>query len=59
MIIINYVTNGKPLAVIEAKKMSKDTIAGSQQAKLYADCIQNQYGQRPLIFTTNGFEFDF
>lgn len=59
---VDYVlfgNNGKPLAVIEAKKASKDPIIGSQQAKLYADCLQNQYSQRPLIFTTNGFEFDF
>lgn len=51
--------NGKPLAVIEAKKTSKDPMIGSHQAKLYADCLQNQYGQRPLIFTTNGFDFDY
>lgn len=48
--------DGKPLAVVEAKKTSIDPIVGSQQAKLYADCLQNQYYQRPLIFTTNGFE---
>lgn len=51
-----YGDNGLPLAVIEAKKTSIDPIVGSQQAKLYADCLQNQYKQRPLIFTTNGFE---
>ncbi len=57
---VDYVLWGKdnlPLAVVEAKRASVDTIVGSQQAKLYADCLQNQYGQRPLIFTTNGFEF--
>ena len=48
--------DNKPLAVVEAKKASVDPIVGSQQAKLYADCLQNQYGQRPLIFTTNGFD---
>lgn len=56
----DYVLWGKdnlPLAVVEAKKASADTMVGSQQAKLYADCLQNQYGRRPLIFTTNGFEF--
>ncbi len=40
--------NGKPLAVIEAKRTSKDAKVGQQQAKLYADCIENQYGQRPV-----------
>lgn len=54
-----YGNNGKPLAVVEAKKTSVDTREGSHQAKLYADCLQNQYGQRPLIFTTNGFEINF
>lgn len=57
---VDYVLWGKnslPLAVVEAKKAAVDAIVGSQQAKLYADCLQNRYGQRPLIFTTNGFEF--
>nr|WP_330415663.1 DEAD/DEAH box helicase family protein [Peptoclostridium sp. AF21-18] len=48
--------NGKPLAVIEAKGTSKDAKVGQQQAKLYADCIENQYGQRPVIFLSNGYE---
>ena len=59
---VDYVLWGKdnlPLAVVEAKKTSVDTIVGSQQAKLYADCLQNKYGQRPLIFTANGFEFNY
>ncbi len=57
---VDYVLWGKdnlPLAVVEAKKASVDSIVGSQQAKLYTDCLQNKYKQRPLIFTTNGFEF--
>lgn len=57
---VDYVLWGKdnlPLAVVEAKKASVDPLVGSQQAKLYADCLQNKYGQRPLIFTANGFEF--
>lgn len=55
----DYVLFGKnhlPLAVIEAKKPSVNVKIGSHQAKLYADCLENQYGQRPLIFITNGFE---
>ena len=51
-----YGDNGKPLAVVEAKKTSKDPKVGQQQAKLYADCLEKQYGQRPIIFFTNGFE---
>lgn len=57
---VDYVLWGKdnlPLAVVEAKKSTVDPKVGSHQAKLYADCLQNKYNQRPLIFTTNGFEF--
>ena len=48
--------NGKPIAVVEAKRTSKDPNVGKQQAKLYADCIEQMNGQRPVIFYTNGFE---
>ena len=48
--------DGKPLAVVEAKRTSKDANVGKQQAKLYADCLEIMYGQRPIIFYTNGFE---
>ena len=49
--------DGKPLAVIEAKKTSKDPRIGKQQAKLYADCLEKQYNKRPVIFYTNGFDY--
>ena len=29
---------------------------GQQQAKLYADCLEQQFGQRPVIFYSNGYE---
>lgn len=48
--------NGKPLAVVEAKKTAYDANKGKQQAKLYADCIEKMHGQRPIIFYTNGFD---
>lgn len=48
--------NGKPIAVVEAKKTSRDASVGKQQAKLYADCIEQMHGQRPIIFYTNGFD---
>lgn len=48
--------DGAPLAVVEAKRTSKDPNVGKQQAKLYADALEKQYGVRPMIFTTNGFE---
>jgi type I restriction enzyme, R subunit len=28
---------------------------GQQQAKLYADCLEQMYGQRPIILYTNGY----
>ena len=46
--------DGKPAAVVEAKRSLKDAEIGKQQAKLYADGLQAHYGQRPLIFYTNG-----
>lgn len=48
--------NGKPLAVVEAKKASVDPNKGKKQAVLYADCLERQFKQRPFIFYTNGFE---
>lgn len=48
--------DGKPLAVVEAKKTTADPTAGRQQTKLYADCLEAIHGQRPLIFYTNGYE---
>ena len=46
----------KPLAVIEAKRTCVDVSKGRQQAKLYADILEKQYGRRPAIFLSNGFE---
>ncbi|MBK8804800.1 MAG: DEAD/DEAH box helicase family protein [Fibrobacteres bacterium] len=48
--------DGKPLAVVEAKRARKDSRVGQQQAKLYADCLESRFGQRPVIFYTNGYE---
>ena len=47
--------DGKPLALIEAKRALRDPAAGQQQAALYADCLEQRYGQRPIIFYTNGY----
>ena len=46
----------RPLAVIEAKRTSVDVSKGRQQAKLYADLLEQEYKRRPVIFMTNGFE---
>ena len=51
-----YDDGGKPLAVIEAKRTGKDSIAGKHQAELYADCLERQYGVRPVIYYSNGFQ---
>lgn len=48
--------DGKPLAVIEAKRTSVSPIKGKHQAELYADCLEQQYKVRPVIYYTNGFE---
>ncbi|HEX5359677.1 MAG TPA: DEAD/DEAH box helicase family protein [Fluviicoccus sp.] len=48
--------DGKPLMVVEAKRTTKSPTVGQQQAKLYADCLEQMYGQRPVIFYTNGYE---
>ncbi len=48
--------NGLPLAVVEAKKTMHSAAKGKHQAFLYADCLQRQFGQRPIIFYSNGFE---
>ncbi len=56
---VDYVLFGKdglPLAVVEAKRTSKSPGAGWKQAVLYADCLERKFGQRPMMFTTNGFE---
>lgn len=46
----------RPLAIIEAKRTCVDVVKGRQQAKLYADILEKQYGRRPVIFLTNGFD---
>ena len=48
--------DGRPLAVVEAKKTTVDAARGRQQAKLYADCLEAIHGQRPVIYYTNGYE---
>lgn len=60
--IIDYVLlgkDGKPLAVIEAKKTSVDAGIGREQAKQYSYCIQQQYNELPFCFYTNGHDIYF
>ena len=56
---VDYVLFGKdklPLAVVEAKRASRDPNDGRRQAFLYANCLERKFGRRPMMFTTNGFE---
>jgi len=48
--------DGKPLALVEAKRTRRDPRVGQQQAKLYADCLAEEFGRRPVIFYSNGYE---
>ncbi len=49
-------SDGRALAVVEAKRTCVDVAKGRQQAKLYADLIEKKQGRRPVVFLTNGFE---
>jgi len=56
---VDYVlwgNDGKPLAVVEAKRTRRDARVGQHQAKLYADCLQIECDQRPVVFYSSGFK---
>lgn len=56
---VDYVlwgADGKPLGIVEAKATKHTPEKGRQQAKLYADALEKQFGQRPVIFLSNGYE---
>ncbi len=56
---VDYVlwgADGLPLAVVEAKRTTKSAQVGQQQARLYADCLEAEFGRRPMIFFTNGYQ---
>ena len=51
---------GAPLAIVEAKRTSKDPVATAQkQAEQYADDIIKQTGKEIFIFLSNGYEIWF
>jgi len=59
---VDYVlrgADGKALAVVEAKRSSRDALAGQRQAADYADRIKGSTGFDPFIFLTNGNEIWF
>lgn len=52
--------DGKPLAVVEAKKTSVDAAIGREQAKQYCRHIHStQGGELPFCFYTNGYDIFF
>jgi type I restriction enzyme R subunit len=48
--------DGRPLGLVEAKSTRKSPLTGQQQAKLYADCLERMFSQRPVIFYTDGYD---
>lgn len=48
--------DGLPLGLVEAKRTRRDAKVGRQQAKLYADSLEQRFGRRPVIFYSNGYE---
>ncbi|MDO9227018.1 MAG: DEAD/DEAH box helicase family protein [Pseudomonadota bacterium] len=51
--------DGKPIAIVEAKRGSRDELAGKRQASDYADRIKARFGDDPFIFLSNGKEIQF
>jgi type I restriction enzyme R subunit len=47
--------DGRPLALVEAKRTTRDPQQGKYQAQLYADRLETESGQRPIILYTNGY----
>jgi len=55
---VDYVlwgNDGKPVALVEAKRTRSDAQVGKRQAELYADCLEKHHGQRPIIYYSNGY----
>ena len=48
--------NGKPLALVEAKKAMESATKGENQAQLYADSLEKMFGRRPVMYYSNGYE---
>ncbi|MDC0309305.1 DEAD/DEAH box helicase family protein [bacterium] len=51
-----YDNKENPVAVVEAKRTSKDPDDGQHQAKDYADGLESRDEVRPIIFYTNGYD---
>lgn len=51
-----YGRDGRPLAVVEAKKTSVSPEKGRQQVKLYGDRMEARHGYKPVLYYTNGYK---
>jgi len=47
---------GLPIAVVEAKRTSRYSVSGKEQAADYAAAIKHETGREPFIFLANGNE---
>lgn len=50
-----YGRDGKPLAIVEAKKTSVSPEKGRHQVDLYGECMKATYGYKPILYYTNGY----
>lgn len=50
-----YGRDGRPLAIVEAKKTSVDPSIGRHQVDLYGECMKAVYGYKPVLYYTNGY----
>lgn len=51
-----YNDDGKPIAILEAKKTTVNVEKGQEQARQYANVLEKMTNFRPLIFFTNGYD---
>jgi type I restriction enzyme R subunit len=49
----------RPLAIVEAKRSSRDPLEGERQAADYADALRAEHGIDPFVFLANGDEIWF
>jgi type I restriction enzyme R subunit len=49
----------RPLAIVEAKRSSRDPLEGERQASDYADALRAKHGTDPFVFLANGDEIWF
>ena len=50
-----YGRDGKPLAIVEAKKTSVSPEKGRHQVDLYGECMKAIYGYKHILYYTNGY----